>query len=128
MVASIEGDFLIAAGDLIGSLRVIAAPGHTPDQVALFDERDGTLIAGDAFQTVRGRVVVSGVAQWFFPFPAQATWHKPTAVASARALADLGPRRLAVGHGRIIENPGQQMEAAILTAEKKYGSTEPVTH
>jgi glyoxylase-like metal-dependent hydrolase (beta-lactamase superfamily II) len=57
----------------LGSLRVIAAPGHTPDQIAFLDERDGTLIAGDAFQTAAG-TAVAGVTRWLFPFPALATW------------------------------------------------------
>ena len=124
--SSTKATAIINPGDLIGSLRVIAAPGHSPDQVAFLDERDQTLIAGDAFQTLRS-MVVSGVVQWFFPFPGMATWHKPTAVITARTLTELQPSRLAVGHGKVVENPGQQMGEAVLTAEKKYGSPEPVT-
>jgi glyoxylase-like metal-dependent hydrolase (beta-lactamase superfamily II) len=41
----------LSPGDRVGSLEVVAAPGHTPGQVAFFDARDRTLIAGDAFQT-----------------------------------------------------------------------------
>jgi glyoxylase-like metal-dependent hydrolase (beta-lactamase superfamily II) len=41
----------LSVGDWVGSLEVEAAPGHTPGQVAFFDARDRTLIAGDAFQT-----------------------------------------------------------------------------
>ena len=44
----------IAPGERIGSLEVVAAPGHTPGQLALFDTRDGTLICGDAFSTLGG--------------------------------------------------------------------------
>lgn len=50
---------------------MVAAPGHTPDQIAFFDERDRTLIAGDAFQT-QGGTAVSGVMRKRFPFPAMA--------------------------------------------------------
>jgi len=107
---------LLAAGDYVGSLRVVAAPGHTPDQVAFFDERDGTLIAGDAFQTQAG-TAVAGVRRWLFPFPAMATWHLPTALASAVALRKLKPARLAVGHGRVLEEPLAQMDEAIAIAE-----------
>ena len=107
---------LLAAGDYVGSLRVVAAPGHTPDQVAFFDERDGTLIAGDAFQTQAG-IAVAGVRRWLFPFPAMATWHLPTALASAAALRKLKPARLAVGHGRVLEEPLSQMDEAIAEAE-----------
>ena len=42
---------LLADGDLVGSLQVVASPGHTPDHIAFFDQRNGVLFAGDAFQT-----------------------------------------------------------------------------
>lgn len=108
----------LTAGDLVGSLRVVATPGHTPDHISFFDERDGTLIAGDAFQTQAG-VAVAGVMRWLFPFPALATWHLPTALQSARLLRALEPARLAVGHSRVIDAPLVQMDAAIAEAEAK---------
>ena len=42
-----------------------------------------------------------------------ATWHRPTALASARALRDLDPKALAPGHGKVMENPGAEMDRAI---------------
>jgi glyoxylase-like metal-dependent hydrolase (beta-lactamase superfamily II) len=95
---------LLAAGDRVGSLRVVAAAGHAPDQIAFLDERDGTLIAGDAFQT-QGGIAVAGVRRWLFPLPALATWHLPTALKTAVRLRALNPKRLAVGHGRVLEGP-----------------------
>lgn len=112
-------DHVLRPGDHVGSLRVVAAPGHTPDHVAFLDERDGTLLAGDAFQT-QGRTAVSGVRVWLFPFPSAATWHPPTALASARALRALNPTRLAVGHGRVLNQPGAALDAAIRTAEARF--------
>jgi len=103
---------LLAADDRVGSLRVVASPGHTPGHVAYFDERDGTLIAGDAFQT-RAGIAVSGTLRPLFPFPAFATWHKPTALTSARTLHKLSPTRLAVGHGEILARPLAAMARAI---------------
>lgn len=44
----------VVGGDRIGSLEVIATPGHTPGHIALLDTRDGTLYAGDAVATVGG--------------------------------------------------------------------------
>ncbi len=99
-------------GDRIGSLRVISAAGHTPGHIALLDTRDGMLIAGDAFQTQAG-IAVSGHLKWLFPFPALATWHKPTAFRTAQRLRDLNPAWLAVGHGPVIKNPVAPMEKAI---------------
>lgn len=95
---------IVSHDDMVGSLRVIAAPGHSPDHIALIDERDGTLYAGDAFQTLGG-LAVSGDLRWRFPLPAWATWHKGMAIDSAENLLALKPNRLAVGHGEPLEQP-----------------------
>lgn len=108
----------LSPGDRVGSLEVVAAPGHTPGHVAYFDVRDRTLIAGDAFQTQAG-VAVSGVVRPLFPFPALATWHLPTALESARNLRALSPLCLAVGHGPVLEDPLEAMDHAIEAAERK---------
>lgn len=103
---------LLHEGDRIGSLEVIATPGHTPGHAAFLDTRDRTIIAGDAFQTLGG-VAVSGTFKPLFPLPALATWHKPGALESARKLRALEPARLAVGHGRVLEHPLAAMDRAI---------------
>ena len=117
-VAATGPTWLIQPGERVGSLEVVAAPGHSPDHSALFDTRDRTLIAGDAFQT-RAGIAVSGTIRPLFPFPALATWHKPTALDSARRLRALEPARLAVGHGPVLGEPLAAMDRAIVTAERK---------
>src|SRR5918998_2650473 len=102
----------LAPGDRVGSLEVVAAPGHTPGQVAFLDLRDRTLYCADAFSTLGG-VATSAKANWRFPLPALATWHKPTALQTARALRARDPARLAPGHGRVVEAPGPAMDRAI---------------
>lgn len=115
----------LADGDLVGSLRVVAAPGHTPGQVAFFDPRDGTLIAGDAFQT-NGGLAVAGVVRWRAPLPGLVCWHRPTALASAQTLRALAPTRLAVGHGDVLEDPAAALDRAIAAAARKVdGSRTP---
>jgi len=114
---------MLADGDRIGSLQVISTPGHTPGHIALFDPRDGTLIAGDAFQTHVG-VAVSGTVLWRFPFVAMATWNRPTALASARRLRTLAPTRLAVGHGDVLEQPIDAIDSAIATAAREIGEVQ----
>jgi glyoxylase-like metal-dependent hydrolase (beta-lactamase superfamily II) len=99
-------------GERVGSLEVVAAPGHTPGHVAFLDPRDGTLLCGDAFSTLGG-VATTAKVNPRFPLPALATWHRPTALASARALRALDPARLAPGHGPIADSPGAAMDAAI---------------
>jgi glyoxylase-like metal-dependent hydrolase (beta-lactamase superfamily II) len=113
-------DRLLGEGDRVGSLQVIPAPGHTPGQIALFDPRDGSLVAGDAFQT-RAGTAVSGTLRPLFPFPALATWNRSVALASARRLRELAPARLAVGHGELLESPLAAMDAAIAQAARELG-------
>lgn len=112
-------DQLLKPGDRVGSLEVVAGPGHTPGHVAFLDVRDRSLIAGDAYQT-RGGMAVSGVLRPLFPFPALATWHKPTALITARALRALEPARLAVGHGDVLDAPTVPMDAAIEAASAAF--------
>ena len=107
----------LTAGDRVGSLEVVAAPGHTPGHVAFLDTRDRTLIAGDAYSTIGG-VATSAKVNPLFPLPVMATWHKPTALESARALRALDPSRLAVGHGPIVDAPGAAMDKAIARAAR----------
>ncbi|WP_033542846.1 MBL fold metallo-hydrolase [Planococcus sp. CAU13] len=111
-------DILLAEGDRIGSLEVIATPGHTPGSISLLDVRNGFLVAGDALQT-RGGIAVSGVLKPLFPFPAIATWNKEEALRSVLKLRALNPALLAVGHGKMLENPGQQMDRAIEEAKRQ---------
>jgi glyoxylase-like metal-dependent hydrolase (beta-lactamase superfamily II) len=99
-------------GDRVGSLEVVAAPGHTPGQVAFLDTRDRTLYCGDAYATLGG-VATSARTNPRFPLVAMATWHRPTALETAKALRALDPARLAPGHGKVVESPGAAMDRAI---------------
>jgi glyoxylase-like metal-dependent hydrolase (beta-lactamase superfamily II) len=99
----------------VGSLEVVAAPGHTPGHVAFLDTRDRTLYCGDAYTTLGGMATCAKVNP-LFALPALATWHRPTALETARALRALDPARLATGHGRIAEDPGSAMDRAIAKA------------
>ena len=65
----------IDPGDRVGSLEVIAAPGHTPGHVALLDLCDRTLCCGDAYSTLGGRDLGEGESA--LPL-ALFTWHRPT--------------------------------------------------
>ncbi|MGZ6706343.1 MAG: MBL fold metallo-hydrolase [Solirubrobacteraceae bacterium] len=105
----------LTPGERVGSLEVVASPGHTPGHVALLDTRDRTVFCGDTFSTLGG-VATSAKANPRFPLPAVATWHRPTVVESARALRALNPARLAPGHGQVVQDPGAQMDAAIAKA------------
>jgi glyoxylase-like metal-dependent hydrolase (beta-lactamase superfamily II) len=105
----------LAAGDTVGSLEVVAAPGHTPGHIAFFDRRDGTLLCGDAYTTMGG-VATTDKIRLPFPLASMATWDPATEVASARALRALEPAALAPGHGKIVEAPAAGMDAALAKA------------
>jgi glyoxylase-like metal-dependent hydrolase (beta-lactamase superfamily II) len=110
-------DVRLAAGDRVGSLEVVAAPGHTPGHVAFLDTRDRTLIAGDAFTTY-GSVAVPSHFYVRFPLAAMATWDKATTLESAATLRALDPAILVAGHGPAVRNPGPAMDRALARARR----------
>ncbi len=105
-------DRLLHAGDRVGSLEVVASPGHSPGHVSFLDTRDRTLIAGDVFTTY-GSAAVTSHFYWRFPLAAMATWDKAKDLESARALRALDPAILLVGHGPAARDPARAMETAI---------------
>ena len=113
---------LLTPGERLGSLLVLATPGHTPGHLSFLDERDGTLYAGDALITVGGHVVISGWAPWYFPLPNIATWHRPTNLESVRRLFELASVRpmeqIAPGHGPVLPLSPKVLALAIVEAEQ----------
>jgi glyoxylase-like metal-dependent hydrolase (beta-lactamase superfamily II) len=110
-------DVMLAPGDRVGSLDVVASPGHSPGHVSFVDTRDGTLIAGDAF-TSYGKVAIPVFYYPRFPFAAMATWDKERTLDSARALRGLGATTLVVGHGPAVRAPGPAIDAALARAAR----------
>jgi glyoxylase-like metal-dependent hydrolase (beta-lactamase superfamily II) len=108
-------DTLPVPGEMVGSLRVIASPGHTPGHVAFLDTRDNSLIAGDAFSSIGG-LTVPNHASFPFPLPFLASCDRPLTLPSAQALRGLDPTVLAVGHGAAVTHPVAAMDAALATA------------
>lgn len=108
---------LLRGGERVGSLRVIDTPGHSPGHLAFFDERDGTLYAGDTFVNIPGLRVAS-VVNALFPLPSIGTEDLAQTVSSARSLLDVPARFLALGHGRVLRDPLPAMRRAVELAEK----------
>ena len=112
---------LLTESELFGSLRCLATPGHTPGHMSFLDERDGTLYTGDAMVTVGGKPHIPGFGPWFFPFPKFATWDRPTSVAVIERLLNNPPtaeiRRIAPGHGPVLEGGSRLLEAALREAK-----------
>ena len=105
-------DVRLIGGEQVGSLQVIATPGHTPGHVAFLDTRDQTLIAGDAF-TSYWRVEIPNRLVQPFPLAAMGTQDRERIIESAQALRSLDPAILVVGHGPAVHAPGRAIEAAI---------------
>jgi glyoxylase-like metal-dependent hydrolase (beta-lactamase superfamily II) len=74
---------------LLGGLRVIHTPGHTPGSVCLFAERHRLLFTGDVLQVSRGHL---GYASWFF------SHDYAGARASVERLATLEVDTIALSH------------------------------
>jgi glyoxylase-like metal-dependent hydrolase (beta-lactamase superfamily II) len=120
-------DVLLSGGDRVGSLEVVASPGHSPGHVAFLDTRDRTLIAGDVF-TAYGHLAVTSHFYLRFPFAAMATWDRAKDVESARALRALDPALLAVGHGPAQPKPGAAMDRAIARARRSLPASDVAVH
>lgn len=111
----------VTDGELYGSLRCFATPGHTPGHFSFLDERDRTLFAGDAMITTGGSPHVSGWSPWYWPLPNFATWHTRTARQSVERLLtsvseEIPVRRIAPGHGPVLEGGNELFEKALREA------------
>ncbi|HZO34069.1 MAG TPA: MBL fold metallo-hydrolase [Gaiellaceae bacterium] len=114
-------DVRLVPGDRVGSLEVVATPGHSPGHVSFLDTRDRTLIAGDVF-TAYGGVAVTSHFFLRFPFAAMATWDAARDLESARALRALDPSLLLVGHGPGTRDPVDAIDRAIARASSRARS------
>jgi glyoxylase-like metal-dependent hydrolase (beta-lactamase superfamily II) len=90
--------------------RWIHTPGHTVGHVSLFNERDRTLIAGDAVVTTRQESIINVLIQrevvWRPPAYYTTDWDQ--ARRSVERLAALEPETLATGHGRVLTGPAMR--------------------
>lgn len=105
----------LANGDRVGSLEVVASPGHSPGHLAFRDIRDNSLIAGDAFTSLGGLDVPNRLLSRL-PIVSISTWDRDQALASARKLRALEPTLLVVGHGKARRDPTAAMDRAIARA------------
>jgi glyoxylase-like metal-dependent hydrolase (beta-lactamase superfamily II) len=85
----------------------VSAPGHTPGSVAFYRPRDRLLVSGDALLTVdlasmRGLL---GGRPALAPPLRFTDWDRAATEDSIGALARLGPRTIAPGHGRPRSGP-----------------------
>jgi glyoxylase-like metal-dependent hydrolase (beta-lactamase superfamily II) len=120
-------DVRLSGGDRVGSLEVVASPGHSPGHVGFLDTRDRTLIAGDVF-TAYGHLAVTSHFYLRFPFAAMATWDRAKDVESAQKLRALDPPLLVVGHGPAQRSPRAAMDRAIARASRSLPAADAAVH
>ena len=104
---------------MLGGLRVIHVPGHTPGSVCLYAARDRLLFVGDSLQLIRGKVTF---ASRVF------SENLPLARASVARLADLDVETIAFSHypplrdGANAVLRGLADRAAVLAARRHGGN------
>ena len=82
----VSGDQVL---DIAGGIRVIDTPGHTPDHVSFFWERERVLFVGDLLRNFGGLT----------PSPPNITWDMEQVRASTQKIAALDPAVMVFGHG-----------------------------
>ena len=95
-------------------------PGHTAGHVSLFRVADRTLIAGDAFTTVKqesARAVMEQRPEVHGP-PAYYTQDWDAAQESVRRLAELEPRLAATGHG--VPMAGESLQIGLQALARDF--------
>jgi glyoxylase-like metal-dependent hydrolase (beta-lactamase superfamily II) len=99
--------------------RWIHTPGHTPGHISLFRERDGVLIAGDAFVTTMQESLLAVATQKKFVCgpPKYFTPDWGAAARSVRELAALEPNVIATGHGQSMYGDEARKELHKLSRE-----------
>ncbi len=89
-------DELLVPGQVLpvlGGLRVIASPGHTPDHLSFYAPVPRLLFAGDSLNATGGKLrFVDGPV----------TWDYQRGLQSLREQAALGAEIIVVGHGPVI--------------------------
>lgn len=74
---------------VLGGVRVVHTPGHTPGSICLYAERDRIVFTGDVLQVVRGRLTYASA---FF------SHDYPQARASVERLVELDVAAIAMSH------------------------------
>lgn len=83
----------------IGGLQPHWTPGHAPGHVVYYHEGDRVLLAGDLFNSRKGRL----------RFPAF-TFEKSQALESSLIVRELAPELLEVCHGGPVRRPAEQLD------------------
>jgi glyoxylase-like metal-dependent hydrolase (beta-lactamase superfamily II) len=82
---------------VLGGLRVLNSPGHTPGHVSFYSSSQKILFAGDSLMSRNGKLgFIDG------PF----TWNMTAGIESVRRQAKLEVGTVCCGHGPVVHGPG----------------------
>ncbi len=102
----------IADGELIpvgdGVLTTVHTPGHAPDHLCFFDEKDGTVFCADL--VVLGSSVV---------IPISRGGSLTQYLESLRRVRDLSPTRMLPAHGPVIDAPGPVIDGYLKHRQRR---------
>jgi glyoxylase-like metal-dependent hydrolase (beta-lactamase superfamily II) len=107
-----DGDTIDLGGR---TLKVMATPGHTPDEIALLDEKNGLLFTGDTFYL--------GPIYLYRPETDMDAY-----VASVKKLAAMGPnlQLLLPAHNTPVADPGYLPKVVAAIQQVRRGEVKPV--
>jgi glyoxylase-like metal-dependent hydrolase (beta-lactamase superfamily II) len=94
----------LGEGDELGpGFTVLDVPGHSPGQIALWRERDRTLVCGDVFLNLNFYTTLAGLNEPPGLFTVDAARNRE----AARRLAALEPELVLFGHGKPLRDPAK---------------------
>jgi glyoxylase-like metal-dependent hydrolase (beta-lactamase superfamily II) len=105
----------VSDGDMIGSLKVIHTPGHTPGHMSLYYEQDRILFGADTiYKHVFG-------AEGMYISPAQVSIDRPTAIVSAQRLSKVKFNKLLMSHqdSPLLEQAREAVEKVVSDSIQK---------
>lgn len=94
----------LGEGDEVGpGFTVLEVPGHSPGHIALWRERDRTLVCGDVFLNLNFYTAVPGLNEPPRAFTVDPARNRE----SARRLSELEPELVLFGHGQPLRDPAK---------------------
>jgi glyoxylase-like metal-dependent hydrolase (beta-lactamase superfamily II) len=82
---------------VLGGLRVINTPGHTPGHVSFYSSSQKILFAGDSMRSEKDRLSFG---------PGPFTWNLEAGIQSVQKQAKLEVDLVCCGHGPVVRGPG----------------------
>src|SRR5690606_16405170 len=108
-VEPISVDEQVSDGDMIGSLKVIHTPGHTPGHISLYYEKDKLLLGADSiYKKVFG-------AEGLYISAPQVSMDPTTAIVSVHRLSRVNFEKLLMAHqdSPLLEGAREAVEKVV---------------